>query len=350
MKKLSMETIVLDQRKVYSHLLILLVSLLIGVYSYFMNESKFNLEDQLGTTVLIFAYMETFIFLAGKMFTKKVLDTTRKHFLKDILLRFLLFYVLSFISALIIIILFKYCSYLWYGQDIYDIIPNFFKFDFNDWFNSTIKGLTFGAVIFIFSTLSTALKKGRQLKEENLIFQNETLKNQINPHFLFNNLNTISSLISTKPELAEKFINKFSDIYRYILENIKKDKVPLKMEFDFISDYFEIHKIRDEGKILLHIDQTNVENYSIPPVSLQILIENAIKHNMATREKPLHISVVIENDHVIVRNNLQKMANQFGSTRIGIKNLKERIQLISDQPLVIEENRDMFMVKIPLLP
>jgi LytS/YehU family sensor histidine kinase len=230
------------------------------------------------------------------------------------------------------------------------VIPDLFQFEFKNWSISTIKGLTFGAVIFIFSTLSSALKKGRQLKEENLIFQNETLKNQINPHFLFNNLNTISSLISTKPELAEKFINKFSDIYRYILENIKKDKVSLKMEFDFISDYFELHKIRDEGKILLHIDQTDVEKYSIPPVSLQILIENAIKHNMATRERPLHISVVIENDHVIVRNDLQKMAHQFESTRIGLKNLKERIQLISDQPLIIEEDKDKFIVKIPLLP
>ena len=152
------------------------------------------------------------------------------------------------------------------------------------------------------------LKREQKLREENLIFQNETLKNQVNPHFLFNSLNTISSLIHSQPEAAEKFINNLSSFYRYILENGQKDKVPLRSELDFLKEYFSMHEVRDEKKIFLNIDVMEPGNYEILPVSLQILLENAIKHNIATRENPLTISIYIEDQSIVVKNNLQKMS------------------------------------------
>jgi len=348
MKKYSIETI-LDQKKGYSHVIFLLVASIVGIYNIITNEGEVNLQDQLGYTFLTFAFIETFIFLGKVIFNHMIIDITSKKFLINILLRFLFFYVVCFIAAFILSILSRYYTYYLNDQDVNNVITNFIDMEFNSWFISVAKGLTFGAVIFIFIQLSESLKKGRQLKRENLIFQNETLKNQINPHFLFNSLNTLSSLIRPNPDLAEMFIHKFSGIYRYILDNIKKDKVPLELELDFVSDFFELHKIRDEDKIIMNIDRKDAELYWIPPVSLQILVENAIKHNMATKEKPLSILIYIENNQMIVRNNLQKMAHQLASTQTGLKNLNERIKLISNKELIIEETMSDFIVKLPLL-
>jgi two-component system LytT family sensor kinase len=209
--------------------------------------------------------------------------------------------------------------------------------------------LSFGAVIFVFIQWQDALKREQKLREEKLIFQNETLKNQVNPHFLFNSLNTLSSLIYSRPETAELFINRLSSIYRYILENSQKDRVPLQSELSFISDYFGLHKIRDEEKIMLNIEIEDSDGFEILPVSLQILLENAIKHNIATRENPLMISIYIENMHVIVKNNLQKKSVQLPSTKIGLKNLAERFRLMTGKTLEITETRTEFIVKAPLL-
>ena len=108
-----------------------------------------------------------------------------------------------------------------------------------------------------------------------------------------------------QPETAERFIKNLSSVYRYILENGQKDTVPLQSELDFITGYFDLHKVRDEEKILLKIDVRDAERYRILPVSLQILLENAIKHNTATRENQLRISIYIEDQFIIVKNNLQ---------------------------------------------
>jgi LytS/YehU family sensor histidine kinase len=239
---------------------------------------------------------------------------------------------------------------LWIGgEDLSKVIYNFIHIGVRPWFKSTITGLSVGAVIFIVLLWQASLKREQKLREENLIFQNETLKTQVNPHFLFNSLNTLSALVVTQPEVAEEFIHRLSSIYRYILENGSKDRVPLTVEISFIRDYFYLHKIRDDGKILLDIKVNENDNSEILPVSLQILIENAIKHNKATRESPLRISIYIENKHVIVKNNLQKMAEQLKSTEIGLKNLAQRISLISKKVLIIEETPAEFIVKIPLL-
>lgn len=348
MKTIDLETII-DQRRLYTHIAFFLISLLIVVFSALTGNYSSSLRDQLEFVIMIFIYLEAFIFLARKIFRRLGPDTTSKEFLRNILSRFLIFYIACFFSALVIFIIFRYFNYWMNDLDITKVIYNFFHSEFNSWFKSTIKGLSFGAVIFLFVQWMDALKRERKLKEESLIFQNETLKNQVNPHFLFNSLNTVSSLISTKPEIAERFISRLSSIYRYILENSQKDKVPLQSELAFINDYFDLHKIRDEEKILLTINAPDAGSFGILPVSLQILIENAIKHNMATRENPLKISIFIENQQIIVKNNLQKMALQLKSTKIGLKNLAERVRLITGKMLIIEETNTDFIVKVPLL-
>ena len=166
------------------------------------------------------------------------------------------------------------------GESTASVIPDFFRMEIADWFQSTIKGLIFGAVIFVVLLWQTSLRREQKLREENLIFQNETLKSQVNPHFLFNSLNTVSSLIHSVPEKAEGFINNLSSVYRYILENRQKDRIPLQSEIELMNRYFDLHRVRDEEKMVLSIDYSGAEICRFP-VSLQILLENAIKHNIA---------------------------------------------------------------------
>lgn len=214
----------------------------------------------------------------------------------------------------------------------------------------TAIGLSFSIPFFFFQKWLETLKREYKLKEQNLIFQNETLKSQVNPHFLFNSLNTLSSLVNTEVRKAEQFIGKLSLIYRYVLENSTKPNVPLSEEIEFIKDYYHLHQIRNEGKIRLEINIKSEEySFKILPISLQLLIENAIKHNMATAEKPLRIHIYIEEWYIAVQNNIQKMATQIDSTKIGLKNLNERIRMVMGKEIIISETENKFIVKVPLM-
>ena len=125
--------------------------------------------------------------------------------------------------------------------------------------------------------------------------------------------------------------------------------MPLENELSFISDYFFLHQIRDEDKIVLEISVPDREIYMIMPVSLQILLENALNHNIASRENPLKISIYRENEMIVVKNNLQKKSIPLKSTQVGLRNLSERVRIISGRSIIIEETSIEFIVKIPLL-
>ncbi len=348
MKGTTLERL-LEQRKPLSHIFYIVITLIGVALIAIINRNAISLDKAINFFILGLVQLEIFIF-AGRMIFRKF-DTTipGREFTKIILTRFLVFIILCFSAALILILAFNYLLVFIKGGDGSLVISNFFSYEFSTWFKSTLTGLSIGAIIFIVIQWQDALKREQKLREENLVFQNETLKNQVNPHFLFNSLNTLSALISTNPEAADRFVNKLSSIYRYILENSQKDKVSLKSELDYIIDYLDLHKIRGEEKILLTINAPDPDNYEILPVSLQILVENAIKHNKATRENPLTVEVFVEERNIVVRNNLQRMATQLESTEIGLKNLAERIRLITGKPLQVEETKDSFIVKVPLL-
>jgi sensor histidine kinase YesM len=348
MRPLNLNDLLL-KRNLKFHLAIVSISVIIPVFLSLENYRMVFTEYALNLFILLLVQLELFIFIAGRIFRGLQSGKTRKELTKTVLLRFFIFMVICFFTALIINVLFILTRNFLHGYDSIDALNNFFKNEFGFWLKSTVGGLLFGAAIFIFIQWQDALKREQKLREENLIFQNETLKNQVNPHFLFNSLNTLSSLISTQPGIADRFISSLSSIYRYILENSTKDKVPLQNELAFINDYFFLHKIRDENKIVLEISIPDAEKYQILPVSLQILVENAINHNMATRDNPLKISIYNESDYIIVKNNLQKKAVQLKSTGIGLKNLMERTRLITGKVIITEETNSEFIVKIPLI-
>lgn len=339
----------MNQKRPVSHLLFLLISIVMSLIAAITDKNAGSGYEFIGPFVLIFIQLEVFIFLGNKLFANLNFDRKPVEITRIVIIRFAVFMTGCIVTAMILYIMMLYIFAFVKGTSVSDILSDFIDTGFRYWFRSTIKGLSGGALIFIILLWQSSLRREQKLREENLIFQNETLKNQINPHFLFNCLNTLSSLISVKPETAEKFLNKLSAIYRYILENSRKDRIPLPTELNFVSDYFDLYKIRDEEKIVLTIEADKASEYFIIPVSLQILIENCIKHNIATRESRLNIFISVENDFVVVKNNLQKMGSQLKSTGTGLKNLAERVKLITEKALVVEESNSFFTVKVPLL-
>lgn len=189
-----------------------------------------------------------------------------------------------------------------------------------------------------------------ELQKENLCSQLEALKNQIDPHFLFNNFSTLALIIEENPETAVSFVQELSSVYRYVLQMKADTPVALKEELDFIQSYrFLMAKRFGENLILsIQIPETFYP-YLVMPLSLQLLVENAIKHNIISMKKPLTIEVCIKEGRLAVINNLQKKSLPERTTHIGLENIKNRYRLVSEQQVVITQTESKFMVQIPLL-
>lgn len=179
----------------------------------------------------------------------------------------------------------------------------------------------------------------------------QLIRSQVNPHFLFNNLNVLSGmLIRDNPE-ANRFIEEFSKVYRYILSNQQKEIVELKDELEFVRPYlFLLHKRFNEGlDVQIRIDDEYL-NWQVVPAALQMLIENAIKHNVVSRHKPLVIDIHTNGNHdLVVRNNLQLRTEREPSTNTGILNIRRRYELISGKDVMVKQSGDFFEVTLPLL-
>lgn len=179
----------------------------------------------------------------------------------------------------------------------------------------------------------------------------EALKNQIDPHFIFNSLNTLSHLIEEKPEKAKLFNDHMADVYRYILQNKAKDLVLLRDEMLFMQDYFSLLKIRFEDALQLEltVDETLWDQYLIPPISLQVLLENVVKHNEFSDSSPLQIQLLIVNDELQMHNLLKEKKLRKPSSRIGLQNLEERYRLSTGKSIRIEKDEQQFTVCLPIL-
>lgn len=187
------------------------------------------------------------------------------------------------------------------------------------------------------------------MKREKLEMDYNSLQDQLNPHFLFNNLSVLKSLIIYNPEVAVGFTENFTDVYRYVLQSKNKRLVKLKEEFDFMKAYYALHKERLGEGLLLEYDISQEElDKEIAPLTVQLLIENAIKHNIVCKETPLKLRVVVGNDHLIVINNLNLRTASY-STKTGLGNLVRRYEMLTDKEVVIQYNEEMFEVKVPLL-
>ena len=178
----------------------------------------------------------------------------------------------------------------------------------------------------------------------------DALKNQLDPHFLFNSLNVLTSLIEENPQSAQKFTTSLSKVYRYVLEQKNKELVLVDEELIFAKTYMSLLKMRFEDSIVFNIPEkaTNPES-KIVPLSLQLLLENAVKHNIVTATKPLHITIYEKEDYLVVENNLQPKQIVKKSSGIGLNNILQRYKLLTHKKVNINKETSSFAVSIPML-
>ncbi len=205
--------------------------------------------------------------------------------------------------------------------------------------------------VFLVRDSETEIVKNAQLERARAEAELEALKNQIDPHFIFNSLNTLSHLIEEKPARAREFNDNLADVYRYILHNKGRDLVQLKEEMDFAKEYFFLLKIRFEKAVdlKLEVDPEVLDTYLIPPISLQLLLENAIKHNQFTDEHPLLIKIQLLDGQLKVSNNFSRKTDAKPSSKIGLSNLQERYKLTTNSLITFMQTENEFTVLLPLL-
>jgi sensor histidine kinase YesM len=206
-------------------------------------------------------------------------------------------------------------------------------------------------VYFLLHKWRFSLAELEKFKKENAEYKFELLQSQLNPHFLFNSLNTLSALVYENQDNAGLFIRKLSDVYRYILDHRDSDLVSLKTELSFADSFILLMKLRFEDNLFVEVQVNDKETefYQLAPLSLQLLLENAFKHNVISKKKPLHIHISLEEDYIVVKNNKQPKLSQEKSHQMGLKNLSSRYQFLTEKEVVIEETDEVFKVKLPLI-
>lgn len=205
--------------------------------------------------------------------------------------------------------------------------------------------------VFLVKQAENDKLKKEQLERSRVEAELEALKNQVDPHFIFNSLNTLSHLIEERPQKAKAFNDSLADVYRYILQNKARDLVLLSDEMKFMKDYFLLLKIRFEEAVQLTIEaDANVfDNYFVPPISLQILLENAIKHNEFSDAKPLLITVQMKEEALLIYHEKRKKTLRRPGSKIGLQNLAKRYKLITGKEIMVEDTNNAFNVSLPLL-
>lgn len=190
-----------------------------------------------------------------------------------------------------------------------------------------------------------------QLKRENLQSQLEGLKGQVNPHFLFNSLNSLSSLISDDPGKAEKFLDEMSKVYRYLLRTNEEGLTTLESEMQFLQSYFHLLKTRyGDGLEMESRINEKYNSYQIPPLTLQMLMENAVKHNMILKNSPLNILIMTTNSgKLVVSNNLQRKDRKVSSNKVGLTNIVKKYRLMKKEEISIRDDGKEFAVIVPLI-
>lgn len=279
-------------------------------------------------------------YMIVKYFRKKMpsLADTKKRILTSLLL--------TTAAAVIITIL---LSFLFFnlmakqGEFIFDANNLFTCILSNSFVLSVYEGLYF------FERWNDAMVSAEELKKVNVQSQFDSLKNQVNPHFLFNSLNTLSSLVEEDSKQAVSFIHKMSNVYRYLLQGNEKSVTTVRNELEFIESYVYMLKTRfeDSLKVVIQVPEEAKDKF-IPPHTLQMLVENAVKHNEVSNDHPLTVKVYIEDDFLIVSNNLQRKNSLVKSNGVGLQNILQRYELLGDRQVIISEDEHNFLVKVPL--
>jgi len=222
-------------------------------------------------------------------------------------------------------------------------------FVFKDFFVALVVIISVYVIKVIYQNQQNRLEI-QNLKIENLQSQFDALKNQVSPHFLFNSLNSLKTLIRETPEVAQEYLNHLSSVLRYTLQANENKLVNLNDELQFVESYFFLIKLRFNKNITLVQNINNkLMNSKIPPLALQILIENAIKHNEISKRNSLEISVSTTDDTLVVKNNINKKYSPEPGTGVGLVNLSNQYRILAGKEILIKNDESNFVVEIPLL-
>jgi sensor histidine kinase YesM len=259
---------------------------------------------------------------------------------KKFIFNFVLLVVLTTISICVHLPIWKYTTHLpllFYVRD--EIVRN-----------TTIFIVSYLAVKFYIRSIESQQIKTAfaELQTENLTNQVRGLMQQINPHFFFNTLNTLSGLVQESPEKSEVFIDKLSQVFRYVLKMQENSKVALNEELKFAEDYFYLLKMRFDDKLFIELNVQQAGNVMVAPLCTQLLIENVIKHNRMNKQFPVKIEIHIEDGYLKVCNTLFSQKSET-SGGLGLKNLNKRCELLAGKPIVVLQTEELFCVKVPFI-
>jgi two-component system, LytTR family, sensor kinase len=206
-------------------------------------------------------------------------------------------------------------------------------------------------ILFLSKERELDTKIVQELDKERVEAEMNVLRNELDPHFIFNALNTLNHLIINDPSLAYQYNNKLAQVYKYFLLNKNRELVSLSNEMNFMEDYFFLLQIRHDNKLQFETQLKDAEDRKIMilPCSLQLLLENAIKHNEFSDENPLKLKIELNGEYIKISNNTKPKPYIVNSTKIGLKNLSSRYKLICNKDIRIESGENTFMVKLPLI-
>ena len=218
-------------------------------------------------------------------------------------------------------------------------------------FTITFVATTFWEADYTLTQWKSSIAEKEQLEQLTIKHEFETLKSQVNPHFLFNCFNTLSSLITEDKKAAENFLNELSKVYRYLLRSNENGLSTLESELKFIQSYYELLRTRYGNALELHIEiDKKYEHYLLPSLSLQLLVENAVKHNVVSKSMPLVIEIFTTAGHkLIVNNNMQLKPVKAPSTKIGLENIRAKYKLMNQAGFQVIEDKKGFCVVLPLV-
>ena len=218
------------------------------------------------------------------------------------------------------------------------------------WFILLSIGSILGIIYKMVKTREKRLQQKEDFKRNQVRFQLETLQSQINPHFIFNSFNTLVSLIEEDRRHAVEYVERLSDFFRNIIELKDKNFISLKEELSLLQNYQEIQQSRYGKNFVLDLNVPSLYHQNIiPPLSLQLLVENALKHNIASDRLPLRVEIFIDQDALHIRNNLQPKRGNLPSTRLGLKNIVKRFELLGSKSIEVQDGPDFFLVMLPLI-
>ncbi|RKS13765.1 2TM domain-containing protein [Flavobacterium sp. 120] len=317
-----------------------LVNVIMGSEVYFGKRLLVN---------FLFTMMYTFSLYASNMFLFWKLDSYFED--KFSVKRLTLGFIGSFLVSLAVIFLMHLFEEVVYNKNSFDY------FLANEKPSSYLASIiiTFFVTLSIYTISFYKAYNENKVKEQKIIAGTanakfESLKNQIDPHFLFNSLNVLSSLIEENPDNAQRFTISLSKIYRYVLEQKDKELVSVEEELAFAKTYMNLLKMRFENSLFYELPTTAINpDAKVVPLSLQLLLENTVKHNVVSEQRPLHIRIYIEGDYLAVQNDYQKKEVLQERQGVGLQNIVNRYGIITNRKVLIIQNEKTFTVKIPLL-